>query len=451
MQYVQPVGGAANDPYLDANPAAGVEGSPVPAGAIEHPMREIVTVITGAGLTPSTADLTQLRQAIVKMIQASQRAVIIDGATFAPAVVGTGQAVYWDAANNRFDLAQADGSGAQACVGFADVPNGDLYAFGDASLFSGLTPGVRYYLNAAVAGAISPTPSNVLVGIARTAADMFVDIDIQATASASVNQRQTVLASPIDASGSPSFLPAAAGALSITSQGVSASTPLVVSAAGGFSAAGAVDRIGIGNANLTWPGLAANTTNYLYVDVAGNGTLTPGSTTLQPVYQRGGARSTVNGQAVFGIAEKSMTVGNGSSAVLSYRVFVGEAVTGSGTVTNAFAYTLAGDYQSGDTTFSASASYSFSANIGCKPFDKKVEAVCYTTDKGYQVGDIIDISASDLDGAAQRGVMAYTRDRNTVIVATGTTLPYIPTADGSSHGLMNAGSWKFRVNAKRGW
>lgn len=68
MQYVPPIGGASNDPYLDANPATGVEGSPVPAAAIEHPMREIMSVITAAGLAPASGDLTQLQQAIAKMI-----------------------------------------------------------------------------------------------------------------------------------------------------------------------------------------------------------------------------------------------------------------------------------------------------------------------------------------------------------------------------------------------
>ena len=64
MKYVPPVGGAVNDPYVDANPGSGIEGSPVPAAAIEHPMREILAVIAAAGLTPIDADLTQLKKAL---------------------------------------------------------------------------------------------------------------------------------------------------------------------------------------------------------------------------------------------------------------------------------------------------------------------------------------------------------------------------------------------------
>ncbi len=64
MIYTPPVGGAPGDPYIDANPGAGIDGSAVPAQAIEDPQREIAAVITAAGLTPSAADLTQLLQAI---------------------------------------------------------------------------------------------------------------------------------------------------------------------------------------------------------------------------------------------------------------------------------------------------------------------------------------------------------------------------------------------------
>lgn len=70
MLYNPPIGGASNDPYIDANPSLGIEGSAVPAAAIEFAQREIVNVITAAGLTPSNGDLTQLRQAIAQMINA---------------------------------------------------------------------------------------------------------------------------------------------------------------------------------------------------------------------------------------------------------------------------------------------------------------------------------------------------------------------------------------------
>lgn len=177
MKYVQPIGAAENASYVDANPASGIEGSAVPASAIENPQREIEAVISGAGLIPASGDLTQLRQAIIKMIQSGQRSVVINAATFAPAVTGTGKPVYWDAGNARFDLAVADGSAKQNCVGFADVPNGQVVCFGDAALFAGLTPGSRYYLDVTTAGVITTTAAGVYLGIARSASELFVDID----------------------------------------------------------------------------------------------------------------------------------------------------------------------------------------------------------------------------------------------------------------------------------
>ena len=190
MKFNQPIGAAEGAAYVDANPALGVEGSPVPAAAIEAPQREIMNVITGVGLVANAGDSTQLRQAIAKMIQSGQRAVIINSAVFAGAVTGTGKAVYWDSANSRFDLALADGTVKQNCIGFADVANANVYAFGDAVLFSGLTPGSRYYLDGTTSGAITVTaPTNaVFVGIARSTTEIFADVDAQSGSVATGSQ-----------------------------------------------------------------------------------------------------------------------------------------------------------------------------------------------------------------------------------------------------------------------
>lgn len=178
MKYTQPIGGAANDPYVDANPATGVEGSPVPAAAIEDPQREIVDVITYAQMVPDENNLTQLRQAILKMITDAEKPVIDEGATF-EASVANGEAVRWDAANTRYDEAVADGTVNNLPLGFADVTNGRVYLFGECPLFAGLTPGARYYLSGTTPGAITTVaPANpVMVGIAKSATMMFVDID----------------------------------------------------------------------------------------------------------------------------------------------------------------------------------------------------------------------------------------------------------------------------------
>lgn len=74
MKYVPPLG--ATDPnasYQDGNPEAGILGSIVPAAAIERPQREIMHVITQAGLEPSGEALTQLYQAITALIGTAGR------------------------------------------------------------------------------------------------------------------------------------------------------------------------------------------------------------------------------------------------------------------------------------------------------------------------------------------------------------------------------------------
>lgn len=178
--------GAGKHGYKDGDKANGIPATDLDAAIFNALQEEIVGVIEGQGIVLEKGDHTQLRQAITQMIQSGQRAVIINNAVFAPAVTGTGKAVYWDSANNRFDLALADGSAKQNMIGFADVANGNVYAFGDAVLFAGLTPGGRYYLDSTTAGAITDTapPSGVVfVGIARGATEIFVDIDATATGS----------------------------------------------------------------------------------------------------------------------------------------------------------------------------------------------------------------------------------------------------------------------------
>lgn len=135
-------------------------------------------VITNAGLTPDDGDLNLLQKAIVKLVSATNHVVRLEDVTFGPSV-SDGDAVYWDTANSRYDRAIADGTDKQKMVGFADVTNSLIEAFGRSVLFSGLTAGSKYYLSGSTAGAITTTaPSEkVAVGLAKSATVMFVDID----------------------------------------------------------------------------------------------------------------------------------------------------------------------------------------------------------------------------------------------------------------------------------
>lgn len=74
MDYAPPIGQEAQGEaaiYIDGNPEAGIEGSAVPAKAIEPGMRELIHLIRFSGLTPSDTDLEQVRKAIAMLIESA--------------------------------------------------------------------------------------------------------------------------------------------------------------------------------------------------------------------------------------------------------------------------------------------------------------------------------------------------------------------------------------------
>jgi hypothetical protein len=65
MKYVQPYGiSDPNAPYINGDPSIGRQGSIPPAAAFEHPMRELVAIITRSFVTPSDTDLEQVAKSI---------------------------------------------------------------------------------------------------------------------------------------------------------------------------------------------------------------------------------------------------------------------------------------------------------------------------------------------------------------------------------------------------
>lgn len=74
MDFAPPIGQEAQGEaaiYIDGNPEAGIEGSAVPAKAIEPSMRELIHLIRFAGLTPSGTDREQVRKAIGMLIESA--------------------------------------------------------------------------------------------------------------------------------------------------------------------------------------------------------------------------------------------------------------------------------------------------------------------------------------------------------------------------------------------
>ena len=71
MKYTPPLGSLEADaPYVDGNPTAGIRGSVVPAAPFNQLQKELVHIITQAGLEPSADDLTQVLAALKKLFAA---------------------------------------------------------------------------------------------------------------------------------------------------------------------------------------------------------------------------------------------------------------------------------------------------------------------------------------------------------------------------------------------
>ncbi len=169
--------------FVDRDPIGGTPGTIVDDDWLNAVQEEVVYVIEQAGIVLAKGTNTQLRQAIQTMLTDSQKRIALQNAVF-EGTVADGDMVYWDNGNSRFDKAKADGTVLNRAVGVADVTNSKVIAYGESdAVFAGLTPGARYFLDATTAGDVAdaPPPDRILVGIAKTATTMFVDIDPETT------------------------------------------------------------------------------------------------------------------------------------------------------------------------------------------------------------------------------------------------------------------------------
>lgn len=178
-----------------------------------------------------------------------------------------------------------------------------------------------------------------------------------------IEKRQAVQAGPMDGNGFPTYIPVSGSGLTLTTTGITSTSPLIVAAASGFNINGNVDRIGLASANLSFT-LTNGSNNYLYVEIAANGTMTAGATTIAPVYLWAGTPSVTNGAHTFMIQEMKMYVGNGSVANAVYRVFIGEVFASGGNYSIGIGYAILARYSSGSYTQGTNTFGSKSHNIG---------------------------------------------------------------------------------------
>lgn len=273
----------------------------------------------------------------------------------------------------------------------------------------------------------------------------FADGSVQARAVSPFPVRQTVLAGPVDTNGFAAF-GGSTGSTTVTASGT-----LRVTAANGFDATGAVDRVG-SITNPSWTGLTASA--YLYLDIAADGTCTTGSTTLLPTYRWGGADVTTNNQFTFNIQEMVGKVGNGATAAQAYRVFVGE-VTASGTVSAITWYALQGRYRSATTNTlpALGTAVTVNHNLGVKPRNTRFVGTCLTTDNGWAVGDEYSGFLFRDTGGTWHGSITPGANALSMTASTSYAAGYwemMPKAGGSPNNPALA-SWSYRLEAERGW
>jgi hypothetical protein len=457
-------GAVETPPDPPASPSLGYpisgDNSTGQAASVPGPYRDYMigqslqNIIEAAGLTPDHTDLTLLRQAIVKLVSASNHVVRLEDVTFGPSV-SDGDAVYWDNANSRYDRAIADGTDKQKMVGFADVTNSLVEAFGRSALFSGLTAGAPYYLSDSTAGAISSTaPSEkVAVGLAKSATVMFVDIDpddgtpiqdqttwntgtdntesiispakldakIKYSVARFASVRQTVQTGPIDSNGRADFI-SDNGGLSVITDDLTV-TPLILSYGDGFDEKGEVNITVKLESNLTWSGLTDDAVNYLYVDYDDSGNVASATaSTLPPDYRQApetDISSPSSGQFWYPTKHRSRgKTYNGSSWDSGLRVCVGQATASSGSITDVVSYAYQGNATQDFTSLTAGSGFSFNHNIGV-PFDLLIAKRKLRIDdpvSNFVTGEVMDLDFQPIG-------------TGTSSIATGVKLVSVPTTE----------------------
>lgn len=263
--------------------------------------------------------------------------------------------------------------------------------------------------------------------------------------------RQTVLSGP-SASGAPSFLAASYGALVATTQNLSSSTPLVVTAAAGWGAGGAVNYYGVATGDLSWAAVAANATSYLplAVDAAGVVTAAPPQT-LAPVYTWGAPPAVTAGQYTFVIAQMRMFLGDGVAANPVAHVIVGEVTAGAAAITSSVAYAYSGRYVGAWTSAlpAVGSATTAAANLGVTDVVVQTRIKCLAAEAGYSPGDIVG-SVYGVNSTAIYLLPPY-------ITATTIGLPSPVTnwrANNKTSGgstVLTAAKWGLQIVAWRSW
>ncbi len=263
---------------------------------------------------------------------------------------------------------------------------------------------------------------------------------------------QTVSAGPLDSNGQAStLLPSSTANLAISTANVTSSVPLIVTAAAGWGVNGDIDYISVFTSNLSWSALTANATNYLFVNAQTGATY---SSILAPIYQYGGSPSTTSGQFTFVISQMKGYLGNGSAAVATPLVCIGQATTGSSTVTGSIGYTYNGYYDSGYTATlpAAGTATSYNHNLGIQANGMVLYLECTTSNGGYSTGDVITAIIAEYTGAIVfNNPQTLWSNVNTGGWTAGASAIQALNKSTGEQASLTAADWSYRMVFRRGW
>lgn len=193
--------------------------------------------------------------------------------------------------------------------------------------------------------------------------------------------RQTVMSGPT------AWLTVGTG-LQVVSQNGAA----IATIAKGFDATtGAVNDLFEIPSATSWGSLTASDTVYLWVEWDGS-SLSTGHSTLEPAYGATAPTSPASGQWWFDTQAYEGKSWNGSAWVAAPRLYIGQAITDSGSIVEVGSFAFLGRAV-GTVTGANSTSAVISHNLGTDSYTSRIEGIFNTAVYGFAIGDRIDISA----------------------------------------------------------
>lgn len=470
MNWCGTAGGTANALTLSPSPAISAyvagqvfkfkSGASANSGATTIAISGLATIavqVNGAACIGGEIEANQWYEIVVDASTTSCQLKKIGALTNARNAINTARATVasaattadiWAAAGNEIDW-----TGTTTCTGFPAAPQAGASRILICAAAAPFTAGANMLIDGTASGnTITLAANDIVIVHAITTTQFRLEIkkyDGTAVTSGYMPPvRQTVLSGPVDANGYSAF-GGSTGSATVTATGTLKAT---AAAGGDTNYTGSIT-------NPSWTGLSTNGTMYLYLDITSSGVVTTGSTTLAPVYQWGGTYSVTSGQNTFNIQEMKMEAGNGATASQVYRVFIGEVTVAGGVVTAITWYSLMGRYRSATTATlpglatATSLSHNLGINVDAILGPLLAFAKCTTAESGWQIGDVMTLSAQGATGATAMPPLGLT-GRNSAILQSGqggTTAWVGQIRTTGAFFSLTAANWSYYVDVSRGW